>query len=435
MFGHLHHLLKVELYSGMAELPYGHVLAANNEKALEWVRLAAGQLAETFAGKFLHIGCDETRELGWGQSRARAEEIGVSNVYLERMVSVMEMLRPLQRRVMFWGDIALSHPELIPKLPHDLVAMAWRYRPLEDFSKMILPFRQNGMDVFVCPGLSSWGRIFPNLSDAIVDINDFVRDGKRHGALGMLNCDWRDDGEAFFHMNWYAIVFSGAAAWQPGSVDVASFEQAFDWAFYRDDSQTFGSIIRNLNRVHDLLKAAGGSDADTVSFWLDPFSRHGAERVRKMAPAAPEVRRIAEQALIDIAAATPRARRNRFTLPYLRFAARRLDALGMRLEFAKLIGDLYREANHTLTVRNLSKISSYNGLVQDLRDYVLLLRNAYRDLWLSENRPYFLDSVLVRYDREALYWADKAHLFDRALAQYRASQILPPPEELGLVLP
>ena len=437
MFGHLHHMLKFDLYSPMAELPHSHVLAAGNEKAFDWVQQAARQLAQAFPGTFLHIGCDETWELGRGQSKARADEVGVGAVYMERMARVMESLRPLKRRVMFWGDIALNHPELISKLPRELVAMTWTYGPREDFSKIILPFRQNGMDVFVCPGINNWNRIYPNLSDAIVNINNFVRDGKKHGAIGMLNTDWRDDGEALFHMAWYPVVFSAAAAWQPESVDTAAFDRAFDWAFYRHDGETFVRAIRNLNRVHDLLRAAGNRDAGDAMFWFDPFSRYGAERVRKFVPAAAEVRRIAEQTAIDLAAAAPQARKNGFTLPYLRFAAKRLDALGMRLEFAKEIGDLYREAaaDPRVASQNLSGITSPNGRIEDLRDYVLQLKNAYRSLWLAENRPYFLDSVLVRYDREALYWLDKSHLFARASEQYRAEKTLPAPEELGLVLP
>jgi hypothetical protein len=439
MFGHLHHMLKFDLYSPMAELPHGHVLAAGNEKAFDWVRQAAMQLAEVFPGTFLHIGCDETVELGRGQSKARADKIGVGAVYMERMARVMELLRPLNRRVMFWGDIALKHPELISKLPRDLVAMTWAYDPRPDYSKMILPFRENGMDVFVCPGLSNWHQIYPNLSDATVNINNFVRDGKRLGAIGMLNTDWEAGGEVLFHMAWYPVVFSAAAAWQPGSVDTAAFDRAFDWAFYRNDGETFIRAIRNLNRVHDLLRAAGDHlgmwcDACDGLLWFDPFSRYGAERVRRFVPAAPELRRIAEQTAIDLASAAPQARKNRFTLPYLRFAAKRLDALGMRLEFAKEIGDLYREATADPRVAPQS-LAEINGLMEDLQNSALQLKNEYRNLWLAENRPYFLDTVLVRYDYETLYWLDKSHLFIRASEKYRAEKTLPTPEDLGLVLP
>ena len=55
--------------------------------------------------------------------------------------------------------------------------------------------------------------------------------------------------------------------------------------------------------------------------------------------------------------------------------------------------------------------------------------------WLVENRPHWLDNVLVRYDYEALYWVQKARLFADASQQYSLMKKLPEPEKLGLHLP
>lgn len=159
MFGHLHHLLKLDRYTGMAEVPHGHVLAAQDERGYKWTRRAAAQLAACTRSRFLHIGSDETWELGSGRSRAAAERLGVGNVYVEHLTKVFEQLQPLNRRLMFWGDIALNHPELVSKLPKELIAMTWTYDPKEDFSGYIDPFRNAGLEVFVCPGLNNWNRI------------------------------------------------------------------------------------------------------------------------------------------------------------------------------------------------------------------------------------------------------------------------------------
>ena len=76
-----------------------------------------------------------------------------------------------------------------------------------------------------------------------------------------------------------------------------------------------------------------------------------------------------------------------------------------------------------------------NGLVQDLRDSTNELKELYRAAWLAENRPYWLDNVLVRYEAEALYWQDKSRLFTRVAQEYGATKILPAPEALGIYLP
>jgi len=383
----------------------------------------------------MHIGSDETWELGEGRSRLRAEQIGVGNVYVTHMQRVGEILRPLNRRLMFWGDIALRHPKLIPDLPRDLIAMTWIYSPKEDYSFYITPFKESGLQFFVCPGLNNWNRVFPNVSDAVANINNFVRDGKRLGALGMLNTHWADDGEALFGDNWYGIVFSAAAAWQPGDVDEARFRAAFDWVFYRNPDKTFANMISRLDHVHKKLRSVGVGDASTRLFWLDPFSRSGAALTAGIHPVASEVRLLAESVLEELENKGGQARRHRHTLDSLRLAAKRLDYLGMKVQFGLRIGELYRQALAKESPHGLSRINSTNGFVQDLRDYANELKALYRAAWLNENRPYWLNNVLVRYDFEVLQWVGRSRLFTEAFEQYAITKGLPQPEELGLHLP
>ena len=334
-FAHLHYMLKLELYAGMGETPHGIVLAAEDEGAYKWIRESATELANLFPSDFLHIGSDETFELGEGRSRPLVERDGVGAVYVAHMQRVAGMLGPLHKRLMFWGDIALKNPELIPKLPKDLVAMTWVYTPRPDFSSYIAPFRDNGMDAFVCPGVNNWNRIFPNISDSVGNINNFVRDGKKLGAIGMLNTHWADDGESLFNMIWHSVVFSAAAAWQPDVVDVPAFDRSFDWAFYRNTDNTFTKVIRHLDEVHGVLRSAGVGDASDSLFWTDPFSRYGSETIRKASPAASRVRLLAEQALVDLQGAGTKAHSHGDTVRFLQFAATRLDALGMKIQFSR----------------------------------------------------------------------------------------------------
>ena len=391
-FGHLHHMLKLERYADMGELPYGHVLAAEDTNAYDWIKQAAEQQAAATRSKFLHIGSDETAELGRGRSKELADRIGVGKVYMGHMTKVADMLRPLNRTLMFWGDIALNHPEFIPNLPKDMIAMTWVYEPYEEFSKYIVPFQKAGLQFFVCPGVNNWSRIFPNYTNALGNINNFVRDGKKAGALGMFNTEWADDGEALFNMTWYGIVFSGAAAWQQGTVDVAEFDRSFDWAFHRSHGNTFAKATRQLNSIHDRLKATGAGDGNDELTWFDPFSRMGALRLKQLLPAATQIRKLAEEAYVEVATHDADARHHRELLPLLRFAAKRFDYVGMKVQFAASMAQAYRDGQPR----------SGGGRATDLRDYINELKVAYRSLWMAENRPYWIDNVLVRFENEAL---------------------------------
>jgi len=440
MFGHMHNMLKLELYSDMAETPYGSVLAPAEERVYEWIEKAARELAEAMPSRFLHIGCDETFELGAGRSRELAARMGVSEVYRMHLERVARMLAPLNRRLMFWGDIALSHPELLPRLPKDLVAMTWDYDPKPDYTPQIAPFLENGMEVFVCPGLNNWHRIYPGYAEALANINAFVRDGKKLGAKGMLNTHWVDGGEALFGLNWYGIVYSAAAAWQPGEVDPAAFAEGFDWVFHRRQGRTIATVVERLMRAHKLFEQAGLRYASEQLFWMDPFSKAGAHSLRLALPFASEIRKLAEQSLVDLedCRKQPAARDSEFV--FLELACRRLNYLGMKIQFSSHMAERYRALaekpdDATAVRRGLRRISGTNGLVEDLREAMLELKALYRAAWLSENQPYWLDNVLIRYDAEALYWQQKANLVARLWQEYQVTKRLPPPAEAGFELP
>lgn len=440
MFGHMHNMLRLELYSDMAETPHGSVLAPLEEGVYEWIEKAAREITEAMPGRYLHIGCDETYELGAGRSRELAARTSVGEVYLMHLERVARMLAPLGRKLMFWGDIALSHPELLPKLPKGLVAMTWDYDPKPDYAPQIVPFLKNGMEVFVCPGLNNWYRIYPGYAEAAANINAFVRDGKRLGAKGMLNTHWADGGEALFGLNWYGAVFSAAAAWQPGEVDPAVFAGSFDWVFHRREGRAIATVIERLSRAHKLFEQAGLRFASEQAFWMDPFSKPGARAVRSVLPFASEIRKLAEQSLVDLENMRKQAGARNDELLFLEVACRRLNYLGMKTQFSSQIAQRYRSLaenpeDETAVRRGLRRISGTNGLVEDLREAVLDLKTLYRAAWLSENQPYWLDNVLIRYDAEALYWQQKANLAARLWQEYQWTKRLPPPEDSGFHLP
>jgi hypothetical protein len=60
------------------------------------------------------------------------------------------------------------------------------------------------------------------------------------------------------------------------------------------------------------------------------------------------------------------------------------------------------------------------------------LKVAYREQWLAENRPYWLESVLARYDQSIAIWLAKSRAIEEAMRIYESTSILPNPEEFGL---
>jgi hypothetical protein len=84
---------------------------------------------------------------------------------------VRDLLKPYNRRLMFWGDIALHHPDLIGNVPKDMIVMNWQYGARDDYSNSIDPFKNAGLDQFVCPSAQNYNQVFPNLDGSSKNIS------------------------------------------------------------------------------------------------------------------------------------------------------------------------------------------------------------------------------------------------------------------------
>jgi len=432
-FGHLHKALKLEKYNELAETPYGDVLSPQQEGSYKLVAAWYRELNELFPGKFFHIGADETFELGEGQSREAARTRGVGAVYFEHLNRVREVLKPYNRRLMFWGDIALNHPDLIGSVPKDMIVMNWDYAPKDDYLPRIKPFKDAGLEEFVCPGVHNWNQIFPNLEASSRNIANFVRDGQMSGALGMMNTSWDDDGESLFEMSWHGIVFGAAASWQNKPVDRNAFDEDFDWAFFRNEGHEFSEALRALGSVNGLL-GVGSSDE---LFWRDPFKSNFQQQARTLKSQVKEMRLSVENADELLLRNEAKARRNRSMVAVMRFAAQRFDHLGRRLQVMEKFSQDYWEAYLNLSDRRkVGRLRNYWGNIynslREMTEELTILKENYRKLWLAENRPYWLDSVLARYDQAALNWLNKSKALAEAVRVYNSDSILPDPEAFGL---
>jgi hexosaminidase len=441
-FGHLHKVLTWQQYSPLAEIPFGAVLTPKQSGSMQLITRWFDDLASVYPGPFLHVGADETTELGQGQTADEVKTRGLGAVYIDFLANIHQALAPLHRRLLFWGDVAMHTPALVPRLPHDMIAVAWTYEPQpEGYSNWIDPYRRAGMETWVAPGVNNWYRVWPNFNLALQNIQGFVADGQKAGSTGMLNTIWNDDGEGLFLQDWYAVLFGAAAAWQPGKSDIVQFQQDFGPVFHGDLSGDINEAQRALMSAHNALIAAGLDDARDSYFWIDPWTAQGQKIAAKIRPVAAQVRLDAERALTLIAQARAAGTlRNTEALDAMDLGARRIDFLAFKFQAADQIAQSYRRlyegqknlATAIHTSRDLWNLAGVNGLCEDLRDGYGYLGRRYSAVWLMENRPYALDNVTARYDGATRLWIERGDKLLAAREQWHDEHTLPPPVSIGI---
>jgi hexosaminidase len=484
-FGHLRHMLVYEQYQPLAETPHGAVLAPGQPGSLTVIDQMFTELAQLYPGPFLHVGADETEDLGLGQTKPAVDKDGLGKVYLDFMQQIDTTLRPLDRRLLFWGDIAENSPELLKALPpsfkKDTIAISWHYSPsASGFMKYLNYFRSSGFETWVAPGINNWSRVYPNNNYALANIQQFTRDGQKIGATGQLNTLWYDDGEALASNNWYGILFGAAAAWQAGESSIPQFQDSYGQVFHGDLTGKLNEAQKELMAAHDLLhsqaKVGDGSDG---LFWIDPWSRDGLDYGNRIRPYLSQLRLHAERALTLIAQARaaypadraqgsgPRAQsatpsgpstltpeplpsnptglRETDAIDALELGARRFDFLGEKFQLADEISIEYALAQRNAATTDkktralvgpeLSDINGVNGRIQDIKDGYSLIRDLYQQSWLRTNRPYALRPVLEHYDYTIGLWLARMDKLRSAQRQWSNKENLPAATDAGIPPP
>jgi hexosaminidase len=440
-FGHLHHVLKYELYADVAETPHGHVLAPGKPGSMALIKSWFAEIDSLFPSRFVHIGADETVELGRGQTRERVQAEGLGKVYLQFMKDIHTALKPNGKRLLFWADIAMESPQLVNILPKDMVAVCWDYWSFNGFERCLKPFADAGMETWVAPGVNNWSRVYPYNAVALRNIQAFVRDGQRLGATGVLNTNWDDDGDALFEQLWYGVLFGAAAGWQAGESSIPEFERSYGRIFHGDTTGKIDEAQRKLSAAHAALVQTNQSDGRSELYWLDPWSAEGQIVGAKIRPGLKALRIQAESALVLIAQARAMQPdlREQAALEAMEVGARRLDFIGMKFQFAEEIAQMYARASTPInaqTTHDLNDIASpLNGRVGDLKEGYVLGRELYEHAWGNENRPTYLGNLTNRYDNAAQLWIQRADRFRAAIAQFKRNKTLPSMEELGIPRP
>ena len=426
-FGHFGQILKHPEYAPLRETP--DVLTPVREGTYEFLDDLYSEVCPLLPFPWFNVCCDETDGLGTGPARELASSIGVGGVYVRHIRRIHDLLRDKHnKRMMMWGDIILQHPGSLADVPKDTIMLIWGYDARASFESQIIPFSKSGYEFFVCPGVSDWSRILPDFDVAVTNIQNFVRDGIKHGAIGMINTDWEDDAEALKAVKWHADAWAAECAWNASATPIEAFNRRVGAVLFGERGDEFGQAVGLLAQTHRLPAMSGMFNA---RFWEKDF-------VPKAGPAA--IQATASNLLITVRPALRhlesclrQAKCNQHVLEVFLFGARRMELVGQRMLDGLEAAQLYEQVRQASAEG--SKLAQVERLIRKNRDAHELMGRQFAALWLSESKPYALDWTLGRYANVVNEYELLLRKLEVARLAAATGQPLPAADELGLAAP
>jgi hexosaminidase len=265
-FGHLRYFLEHPQVKKLAEVaePYEDAsgqfvrrpstLAPNNPGTLPFLRGLYDEFLPNFSSGFFNVGCDETWDLGRGQSKKLCQIKGKGIVYLDFLRKVQREVSQRGKRMMFWGDIILKYPNLIPKLPENVMALNWGYEATHPFDKEASLFAKSGIPFYVSPGTSTWMTLIGKHDNALKNLRRAAAAGLKHGATGYLITDWGDGGHPQpLAVSWLPYAAGAALGWCGKTFKETSLLPALSRDIFQDRSGSVAKAALALGMTHRKL--------------------------------------------------------------------------------------------------------------------------------------------------------------------------------------
>ena len=295
-FGHLRHFLEHPGLKPFAEVlePYKNengdfdrrpsTLAPNHPGTLPFLRGLYDELLPNFSSRYFNVGCDETWDLGRGQSKNVCDAKGQGRVYLDFLKKIHREVSRRGRIMLFWGDIILKYPKLIPELAKfprssrresahfnqrgltsaatdDIIALNWGYEANHPFEKEARQFARSKIPFYVCPGTSTWQTLIGRHDNALANLRDAAKVGKKSGAIGYLITDWGDGGHPQPLVVSWAMFLAGASlAWNASGFNEQKLVPVLNRDVFADSTGIVAKAAFQLGLVHRKLKVQAANE-------------------------------------------------------------------------------------------------------------------------------------------------------------------------------
>jgi hypothetical protein len=362
-----------------------------------------------------------------------------AELYRQHLDKVTALVRAHGKRVLFWADIGAGadifekYPQLVEKLPADVVPVPWYYSAKPDYTRWVEPFGKAHKPQVIAAGITCYNDIFPDYTTTFTNIDGFIAAGRKHGAIGVINTGWTDDAQTIYRMAMPGIAYGAVASWQAEPGGRGTFFANYSRQMYADEvADEVAPALTALSESRDLLAEAIGTQT-MHRFWEDALEPR---RLEQAAAGHDQLRRArlrAEDAMEHLGRAIEKAPED-CTLPSLQLAAGMLDYLGMKRLYAVDIAEYFRRAGpkpgpkEIWLFLELETSFQDHGHAADLMDTITSLKEDYELAWKQEWTNYRLGSALGRWDAEYEYWRSFQARMQDVTGRLKSGDSMPPLE-------
>ena len=377
-FGHMHRWLTHPQYNALAEAPNGcdtrwgrfeepFTLCPGDPGSIKLIDAMYEELLPHFSSRMLNVGCDETVDLGMGRSKVECEARGTGRVYLDFLLKIYELVKKNGRTMQFWGDIIMEHPELVPDLPKDVIALEWGYEFDHPFDDHGAKFAASGVPFYVCPGTSSWNTIGGRTSNAVGNLQNAAEHGLKHGAIGYLVTDWGDSGHHQpLPVSYLGYAYGAAVSWNLAANRDTDIARGIGVHVFMDPTGAAGKLAYDIGNVYQLF---ANRTHNATAYALATL--RSLDKLNLTTNASEVKHALKEITRLDAALA--------------KVTMHRSDAALVQREFAFAL-QLMRYGAHRITAY-LAKENQRQAILAGLRVEFRKVVAEHKKVWLARNRP------------------------------------------------
>ncbi|MBS1563981.1 MAG: family 20 glycosylhydrolase [Bacteroidetes bacterium] len=392
-FGHFEKILSLPRYRSMGET--STLISPLDSNARHFLKSVIGELCDAFSAPYFNVNCDETFDLGKGKSKAWVDSIGPARYYADHIRFLYDVVKQHNKRMMMWGDIALSHEEILDMLPRDIVYLTWEYGSQPSFDHWIAPFRRRGLEYMVCPGILNSYRLLPDMAMATANIDGFLEEGKEKGASGVVTTVWDDGGAYLFSGDWYGVYKAADKSWNTNSKDRASFDTRYTVTAYGVTDQSYVQALFTMMQLRRLPLTYNLND----NVWNQKLLPDSGRQLILNNTDTDTAIAIINRAAQYIGKA--KAKRNGTDIQTLQMSISQYRLIMQGRKLMPHIAEVYQ----TASAQQITKPSEATALLSkaatdigNLENQYKKLENSFRNAWLRENQPYSLDIASAPFD-------------------------------------